>query len=259
VPELRQDGEVRAREEDTPEGARLADQIGFMNRSRLVIFGWLILTMGIAAVGPLDTDTMGWLLIAVAASAIPPVAFGVAWRRSEAFRERMLRLDLGALVLLTTARISGLAFLVLYAEDQLAGEFAFWAGGADLFTGLSAVTVAYLVTAMRPFPKRLFIGWNLFGIFDVIVGWALVVLYSPTAAGVLAGDAPAATTESVLQFPMSFILMFGVPLMVCVHAIVLLQIRSQREPRLHPLFHPKEEVAEASATPTPTAPSPVAR
>jgi hypothetical protein len=239
--------------------ARLADQIEFMNRSRLVIFGWLILTMGVAAVGPLDTDTMGWLLIVFAASAIPPMAFVVAWRRSAAFRERMLRLDLGALVLFTSARTLGLAFLVLYAEDQLAAEFAFWGGGVDLFTGLSAVTVAYLVTAMRPFPRRLFVGWSLFGIFDVIVGWALVVLYSPTAAGVLAGDAPAATTESVLQFPMSFILMFGVPLMVCVHAIAVLQIRSRREPRAYPLFHPKEEVAEASAMPEPRAPTPVAR
>jgi hypothetical protein len=239
--------------------ARLADQIEFMNRSRLVIFGWLILTMGVAAVGPLDTDTMGWLLIVFAASAIPPMAFVVAWRRSAAFRERMLRLDLGALVLFTSARTLGLAFLVLYAEDQLAAEFAFWGGGVDLFTGLSAVTVAYLVTAMRPFPRRLFVGWSLFGIFDVIVGWALVVLYSPTAAGVLAGDAPAATTESVLQFPMCFILMFGVPLMVCVHAIAVLQIRSRREPRAYPLFHPKEEVAEASAMPAPRAPTPVAR
>jgi hypothetical protein len=245
--------------EHTPERARLADQIGFMNRSRLVIFGWLILTMGVAAVGPLDTDTLGWLVIAFAASAIPPMAFAVAWRRSAAFRERMLRLDLGALVLLTTARISGLAFLVLYAEGQLAGEFALWAGGADVFTGLSAVTVAYLVTALRPFPKRLFVGWNLFGIFDVIVGWALVILYSPTAAGVLSGEAPAATTQSALQFPMSFILMFGVPLMVCVHAIVLLQIRARREPRPYPLFHPMVVVAEASATPALTATSPAAR
>jgi hypothetical protein len=142
-----------------------------------------------------------------------------------------------------------LAFLVLYAEDQLAAEFAFWGGGADLFTGLTAATFAYLVTAMRPFPKRLFVGWNLFGIFDVIVGWAIVFLYSPTAAGVLAGDTAAATTESVLQFPMNFILMFGVPLMVCVHSIAVLQVRHRREPRVYPLFHPKEEVAAASGAP----------
>jgi hypothetical protein len=239
--------------------AVLADQIGFMNRSRLLIFGWLVLTMGIAAVGPLDTDTMGWLLTAFAASVIPVGAFAVAWRRSSAFRERLLRLDPGPLVLFTAARTLGLAFLVLYAEDQLAAEFAFWAGGADVFTGLTAATVAYLVTAMRPFPKRFFVGWNLFGIFDVIVGWALVILYSPTAAGVLAGDAPAATTESALQFPMCFIVMFGVPLMVCVHATAVLQIRRRREPRVYPLFHPKEEVAAASAMPEPTTPTPVAR
>jgi hypothetical protein len=252
--ELRVDGGGR-REEAAPERARLADQVGFMNRSRMAIFGWLVLTMTVAAVGPLDTDTMGWLLIAFAASVIPPVAFAVAWRRSAAFRERLLRLDLGALVMLTTGRVAGLAFLVLYAEDQLAAEFAFWGGGVDLFTGLTAATFAYLITAMRPFPKRLFVGWNLFGIFDVIVGWALVFLYSPTAAGVLAGDGAAATTESVLQFPMCFILMFGVPLMVCVHSIAVLQIRNQREPRMYPLFHPKEEVAASPALGS-SAPSP---
>lgn len=237
----------------------LADQIQFMNRSRLLIFGWFVLTMGVAAVGPLDTDTMGWLLIAFAASVIPVVAFAVTWRRSPAFRERLLRLDPAALVMLTTGRIAGLAFLVLYAEDQLAGEFALWGGLADMFTGLTAATFAYLVIAMRPFPKRLFVGWNLFGIFDVIVGWALVFLYSPTAAGVLAGDTPAATTESLLQFPLCFILMFGVPLMVCVHATAALQTRGRREPRAYPLFHPKEEVAEASAMPEPTTPIPMAQ
>jgi hypothetical protein len=252
---LKEEGEVRAGGEDALERARL-DQIDFMNRSRAVVFGWFILTMTIAAVGPLDTDTMGWLLIAFAASVIPPLAFTVAWRRSGAFRERLLRIDLGTLVLFPVARILGLAFLVLYAEDQLAAEFALWGGLADMFTGLSALTFAYLVTVMRPFPRRAFVGWNLFGIFDVIVGWALIFLYSPTAAGVLAGDGPAATTESALQFPMCFIVMFGVPLMVCVHATAILQIRRQREPRVYPLFHPREEVAGTSATLAGSAPSP---
>lgn len=248
MPELSEDGGART---------QLTDQLGFMKTSRLVIFGWIVLTMAVAAWGPLDTDTIGWLLIVFAAFVIPPLAFTLAWRRSAAFRERMMRLDLGVLVVFTTGRVAGLAFLVLYAEHELAAEFAFWGGGADLFTGLTALTFAYFITALRPFPKRLFAGWNLFGIFDVIVGCALVILYSPTALGVLAGDSPAATTESVLQFPMSFILMVGVPLMVCVHAIVLLQIRNQREPRLHPLFHPRSEVAGALATP-PAARSPQA-
>jgi hypothetical protein len=210
--------------------------------------------MAVAVLVPLEAGTMGFLLIAFACTLTPPVAFALAWRRSVRFRERMLRLDLGAVTLFQMARIAGLAWLVLYAEDQLPAVLALWAGGLDMFLALSAVTVAYLVTAMRPFPRRLFQGWHVVGLMDMVVGWTLIILLSPTAAGVLADGAT--TSEAALEFPMCFIPMAGVPLATCMHFIALLQLRHLGDPLVNPLFHSTEEVARAQSPAAASAPTP---
>jgi hypothetical protein len=235
--ELEDQVEVPPLEAHDADRSRLDDQLAFMRQQRLVVFGWMSFTVALAVLAPLvlgGTDTLGYLLICFACTLSLPVAFAVTWRRSPRFRERVMAIDLGPVVLLETGRILGLAMLVLYAHDELNGVFAFEGGGLDVFIGASALTIAYTVLPMRPFPRRLFMGWNLLGIVDFIIGWTLVFLFSPTVAGVLAGDGP--TTEAFLKFPMSFIPMFGVPFTCCLHLIALLQVRGGREPRVNPLF-----------------------
>lgn len=231
---------MAANMDDAPEPGLLRDQLAFMKWSRIATLGWIALTSAVAAINPLGTDTMAWLVVVIASAITPVVGFAVAWRRSERFRERMLSLDLGAVTLFKTGRILGLAWLVVYSLDELPALFAFWAGGIDVIIGGTALTMAYAVAAMRPFPRRLFVGWHLFGMFDFVVALPLIVLLSPTGAGVLAGSGP--TTEAALQFPLSFITMAGVPLMWCTHLVALLQLRERREPAIYPLIHPRREL-----------------
>jgi hypothetical protein len=214
----------------------LADQLAYMRNSRLAILGWIALTSAVAALAPISTRSMGWLVIVLLSAIGPVIAFAIAWRRSARFRARMLSLDLGAVTLFKTGRILGLAWLVVYSYHKLPAAFAFWAGGIDVIIGGTATTAAYALAAVRPFPRRAFAGWHLFGMFDFVVALPLLVLFSPTAAGVLAGAGP--TTEAALQFPLSFIAMAGVPLMWCTHLVALLQLRHKREPRVYPLLHP---------------------
>jgi hypothetical protein len=216
----------------------MTDQVAFMKQQALLAFGWMGVTTALAVLLPVagvDTDTMAYLLVAFACTISLPLAFLIAWRRSPQFRDRVLALDLGPVVLLETGRILGLSILVLYALDELPAEFAFWGGGIDVLIGATALTFAYLVLAMRPFPRRLFVGWNALGILDFVVAWPVIFLFSPTAAGVLAGSGP--TTEAFLDFPMSFIPMFGVPFTCCLHLIALLQVKHHGSPRVSPLFH----------------------
>jgi hypothetical protein len=219
------------------------DQLRFMTQQRLIAFGWIGVTTALALLAPLavGSDSLAYLLLVFACTLSLPAAFAVAWRRSASFRDRVLAIDLGPVVLLETGRILGLAILALYSLDRLPAEFALWGGGVDVFIGATALTVAYTVLAMRPFPKRLFRAWNLFGILDFVVAWPIIFLFSPTVAGVLAGSGP--TTEAFLKFPMSFIPMFGVPFTCCLHLVALLQTRGDRVPRVHPLFH-REAVAK---------------
>jgi hypothetical protein len=89
--------------------------------------------------------------------------------------------------------------------------------------------------AQRPFPRRLFTAWNLFGLFDFVVAWPMLFLVSNTAAGVFGGSGPG--VEAFFRFPESFIPMFGVPFTACLHLIALMQIRRGRKPNTTPLFH----------------------
>jgi hypothetical protein len=213
------------------------DQLRFMDQQRLVAFGWIGATTALALLAPPllgGTDSLAWLLVCFACTLSLPLAFAVAWRRSPTFRERVLAIDLGPVVLVQTGRILGVAILLLYQLHRLPATFALWGGGLDVFIAATALTVAYTVLPMRPFPRRVFAGWNLLGLFDFVVAWPVIFLYSATAAGVLAGSGP--TTEAFLKFPMSFIPMFGVPFMACVHLIALLQLRHRGSPRVNPLF-----------------------
>jgi hypothetical protein len=265
MPQLNDDGRHGTPAQDADERIRLSDQVDFLKPQGLLVFGWLTLTTALAVlIRPVvGSDSLAWLLICTGCTLTGPVAFAAAWRRSARFRERILALDLGPVVLLQTGRILGLAMLVLYAHDELNAEFAIQGGGTDVFIGATAFTVTYMVLAMRPFPRRLFVAWNLFGLLDFVVGWTLVYLFSPTAVGVLAGSGlNGLTTEAFYDFPMSFIPMFGVPFTACLHLIALLQVRHLGAPSTSPLFRRptlgSQSVARTSAatrSPERTAPS----
>jgi hypothetical protein len=251
VTELSEDGRNGAHARNADDRVLLRDQLDFMRQQRLIVFGWMGLTVALAVLLPplIGSDSLGYLLVSFACTLSGPVAFTIAWRRSARFRARILALDPAPVVLLETGRILGLAILVLYSVEELPAEFAFWGGGLDVFIGATALTVAYALLPMRPFPKRLYRGWNLLGLFDFVVAWPIIFLFSPTVVGVLAGSGP--TTEAFLTFPMSFIPMFGVPFTACLHLIALMQTRGDRVPRVNPLFHRTTATPAASGQVSP--------
>ena len=78
---------------------------------------------------------------------------------------------------------------------------------AEAFRGRIRFPGPYIVLAERPFPRRLFVAWNLLGILDFIVAWAMLFIVSNTAVGVWGGSGPG--VEAFFRFPESFIPMVG--------------------------------------------------
>jgi len=231
----------------TAEAAELAhdEQLRFLRRQRLLAFGWIGVTSALAIIHPFGgPDTLGFMIMAFTCSLMGPLAFAIAWPHSITFRKRVMTIDLGPVILLQIGRILGLSMLVLYSRQELNGVFALWGGGVDVFVGATAITFAYIVLARRPFPRRLFVAWNLLGLFDFVIAWPMLFLVSHTAVGVFAGSGPG--VEAFFRFPESFIPMFGVPFMACLHLIALMQIRGGRMPNRAPLFRTAEPVRDAA-------------
>ena len=221
------------------------DQLRFLRQQRLVAFGWVGVTSVLAIVAPFGgPDTLGFMVMAFICTLIGPLAFAIAWRRSATFRTRVMTIDLGPVILLQTGRILGLSMLVLYSRGELNGAFALWGGGVDVFIGATAITFAYIVLAERPFPRRLFVAWNLFGIFDFVVAWPMLFLVSNTSVGVFGESGPG--VEAFFRFPESFIPMFGVPFMATLHLVALMQIRGGRLPYRTPLFRSVEPSVQSA-------------
>jgi hypothetical protein len=222
--------------------ARVDEQLRFLRHQAVVVFSWIGFTSALAIIHPFGgPETLGFMITAFVCTLSGPLAFAVAWRRSTTFRQRIMAIDLGPVTLLQTGRILGLSMLVLYSRQELNGAFALWGGGIDVFIGATAITFAYIVLAQRPFPRRLFLSWNLLGLFDFIVAWPMLFLVSNTAAGILGRSG--AGVEAFFRFPESFIPMVGVPFTACLHLIALMQLRGGRIPNRTPLFRSPPEAA----------------
>ncbi len=113
-------------------------------------------------------------------------------------------------------------FVILYLQGFLPGIFALPAGWGDFAIGITAPLVAWFWR--RPYPRKMFVVWNVLGVLDLVTAVTLGVLASATPVGVLAGDV---TTRLMGMFPLSLIPTFFVPLLIIGHLIAL--SRSLRE------------------------------
>jgi hypothetical protein len=153
------------------------------------------------------------------AVAVPVAAFGIGYLTSAGFRQFVSSLDLRLLTAAQTFRVVGIVFVLLYYRGALPGAFALPAGWGDFAIGVTAPLLAWYWRP--PFPRGLFLAWNVLGSLDLVLAVTLGVLSSATPVGVLAGDV---TTRLMGQFPLSLIPTFFVPLLLILHLISLIRV-----------------------------------
>jgi hypothetical protein len=187
--------------------------------SALVV--WFLLALGGSLLGVFDSEPRPPIPLGLAA--VGPVAvFVFCYLASVRFRQFVLSLDLRMLTVTQTLRIIGIVFVILYQQGALPGVFALPAGLGDIAIGVTAPVVAWYWK--RPFPRKMFIAWNVLGIIDLVLAVSLGVLASATPVGVLAGDV---TTRLMGKFPLSLIPTFFVPLLLIFHLISLSRVRKE--------------------------------
>jgi hypothetical protein len=155
----------------------------------------------------------------------PLVVFVVAYLVWGAFRAFLLAADLRLLTAIQAWRAGGLGFLALYAHGVLPGLFAWPAGLGDIVIGVTAPWVMLAVIRRPAFvASRLFVGWNLLGILDLVVAVSTGALSS----GFLDGVAGRATTAPMARLPLVLIPAYFVPLFIMLHLAALFQARAGR-------------------------------
>lgn len=125
--------------------------------------------------------------------------------------------DPRVLVRLHVARFVGGTFLFLHAEGRLPTDFAVPGGWGDIVVAAFAVMLLTAGPPRTPEVRRSWFVWNLFGLLDI----TLVV-----ATGARLGMADPASMQALLEFPMSLIPTFLVPLIFVTHGVLWLRLRA---------------------------------
>jgi len=111
-------------------------------------------------------------------------------------------------------RVIGVVFLLLASDNLLSGYFANTTGWGDIFVGVTAPIVAYLLWKERPWAREIALMWNVVGIGDLIlvVGKAIT-----SAPGPLRIDGIEPATTIIGYFPFPVIPLFVVPISIILH------------------------------------------
>lgn len=205
-----------------------------MRRFVVVLAGWLGVTTAMSLLAPGSPKDSWFVLMVIAAMLLPPAVFAVGYRRSRWLRAAVLALDFSVITAVQGMRIAGIAMLSLWAAGVLTPAFALWAGGIDVFIGLTAVPLAFLVANRRPVPRAGLRLWHLVGLLDFAVAVPLGIMATPSTLGLLHAEP---STWAIFAFPLSFIPMVGVPFMIIMHVVALLQLHGDRVPVSGPLLH----------------------
>lgn len=183
---------------------------------------WLGIVFLLGASGAFVRGPGEWPLPILIGFAVPIVVFFFAFAVSGDFRDLTRSVDLPLVTGIQAWRFAGLGFLALYAHGVLPGLFAWPAGLGDIAIGITAPWVAFALARHPNFPaSRLFIGWNLLGILDLIVAVGTGALSSALAVGI-PGEV---TTAPMAQLPLVLIPVYFVPLFVMLHIAALYQSR----------------------------------
>ena len=173
---------------------------------------WFILACVLGSSGRLARMTPPLPQVLIGALTLVLILSGVFNR---ALRVWLEYVNLRGFVTFHLTRFVGIVFLIMYSRGDLAGEFALTAGWGDIIAAVGALAIALFLPDPMAQPRVLFL-WNAFGLADiltVVVTAARIGLRSP------AGIAP------LLQFPMSLIPTFVVPIVIASHLLIFWRLR----------------------------------
>jgi hypothetical protein len=184
----------------------------------LVLWFAAVLTAGatglLGPAGPLGPAALGLAVL------IPVLLLSFVSLRSEQGRKAILETPLPVLISTHAMRSLGIIFILLYTAGRLPAPFAPSAGWGDVFIGVTALPLAWLISHDRGY-SLLWI-WNTLGGLDLVSAIGLGATSSPGPIQIFH-----TTPNSALMTTLPFILIpcFIVPLLALLHIITFYRLR----------------------------------
>ena len=177
---------------------------------------WLVIAVILGATGRVAALTPPIPQIIIFALTLASIATGALHR---GLREWLAGVNLRGFVAFHLTRFVGIAFLVMYVNGVLTGEFAITAGWGDIITAAGAAVIVLLYQDPLD-QRRLMLLWNVFGLADI-----LLVVVTAVRIALRAPD----EIRPLLQFPMSLVPTFVVPIVIASHVLIFWRLsRAQR-------------------------------
>jgi hypothetical protein len=186
----------------------------------LVLFTWLGLAGLLAWTGAFQSE-VNRVFPFIALAILLPIGAGAVWLRSSSASRILAAVPQSWLVGLQVYRGAGAIFLLLLGLGLLPGVFALPAGFGDVTVGLVALLVVAVASRGSKSAPAWILGWNLFGIADLVVAVGTGFLSSPSRFQLLSPEAP---NVLVGLFPLVLIPIYAVPLSVILHLASLTKL-----------------------------------
>lgn len=156
-----------------------------------------------------------------AATALPVAAICFAFFMAPPIRAALFAIPLPVLVAANAARVLGVSFILLYAANRLPAPFAPSAGWGDIFVGLTALPIAWLVARYGARARGLLLAWNAIGVVDLIaaIGFGATSSPGPIQIFVVSPDSSLMTT-----LPWIIIPCFLVPSYLSLHVAIFYRL-----------------------------------
>jgi hypothetical protein len=185
---------------------------------------WIGLCAAAAAAGIIASSRPFPLIGIFIALPLAAAAIATAWPTA---RKAMLSVPMQVLIGLNVGRVLAVFFLLLAAEERLAGPFPFFAAGGDIITAVMALPIMRLAATPSGPHASAIAAWNLFGTADLVLAIALGVTSAEGSPLQLFHAAPG--SEAMQHLPWSFVPTVLVPLWLILHAVIWAQIRQLRQ------------------------------
>ena len=141
---------------------------------------WFATVLFIGSTGILAPNRLGTPALGIAVI-LPILALTLLTLRTDRGRNSILQTPLPVLIAIHAFRALGFTFVVLYTAGRLPAPFAPAAGWGDIFIGVTALPLAWLISRNNGngLAYSLLWLWNILGILDLVNAIALGATSSP--------------------------------------------------------------------------------